>query len=148
VLVATAIGPVTNTAQVRVAEEDTNPTNNTDSALARVIGPFQPPVLLRCGSLTVTPSLLRAGETTIAIATARDLRGPPLAGMPVKARGPGVDKRATTDSNGRARFTLSARKGLVRIAAPGQRVLLLRPRTRCATVVGVVAPGKQPSVTG
>jgi hypothetical protein len=148
VLRANTIGIVANTVQARPAETDSNPTNNTDSAVVRVIGQFAPPVVIRCDSLTVTPRVLREGVRTIAIATARDRRGRPLEGLPVKVRGSGVDSRATTDRNGRARFTLSPRKGLIRVTALGQRALLLRPRSRCATLLGVLGSGSPPSVTG
>jgi hypothetical protein len=145
---AVGIGTIANTAQVRPAERDVNPADNTDSALVRVIGLFRPPAVTRCDSLTVTPRVLRAGETTIAVATARDHRGHPLPGVSVKARGNGVEKSTTTDAKGRARFTLTPKAGLVLISALGQRTLLLRPRHRCATLVAAVASGNQPSVTG
>jgi hypothetical protein len=143
----TRIGPLANTARVGSLVRDTDPSNNTASALVQVIGVLRPPATARCASLTVTPSRVTAGGRVRVSVTTRDSRGRVLAGVHVHARGAGTNARATTDANGVARFTLSPQRGLVRIGARGGIVPLRSTRTRCSSLLASLAAGP-PQFTG
>jgi hypothetical protein len=143
----TRIGPLPNTARVGSAVRDTDPSDNTASALVQVIGVLRPPATARCASLTVTPSSVTAGGRVRVSVTTRDSRGRLLAGVHVHARGAGTNAKTTTDANGVARFTLSPQRGIVRIGARGGIVPLRSTRSRCSSLLAVLSAGP-PQFTG
>jgi hypothetical protein len=146
---ATQIGPVVNAVEVSTSQVDANPADNTASALVNVIASTErPSVTVRCGSLSVAPHRLIAARTAIVFAQARDRLGKRLAGVVVRARGVGISQQATTDARGVARFAFTPpRAGLVRFAGTGPLTSLHNPR-RCASLVAVLPPQGQPSLTG
>src|SRR5262249_61696619 len=91
----------------RAAPDPASPTH-PPSTFARVVGPFTPPPRRSvCRPLGAAPALLRAGTTSIVLATARNRFGLPVAGVTVHSRGPGVSGHAKTDARGIARFTVT-----------------------------------------
>ena len=143
----TRIGPLANTARVGSAVRETDPSNNTASALVQVIGVLRPPATSRCVSLTLTPSRVTAGTRTRVSATTRDRRGRLLSGVRVHARGAGTNAQATTDANGVAHFTLSPHRGIIRVSSRGGVVALRRERNRCSSLVASLSTGP-PQFTG
>ena len=128
-------------------EAESNYRNNVAAALARVIGPLTPPSsATACRTLTALPRSLESGRTSIVRVAARNRLGKPLPGVVVRARGPGVDARATTDGDGVVRLTVTpGGVGLV-IFAGGKRALAARS-SPCRTLLGVLV-ARQTRVTG
>jgi uncharacterized repeat protein (TIGR01451 family) len=145
---ALKVGTITNTVRVSADQPDANIADNTDSALVRVgVALGKVAVAIRCGSLTLTPNRLIAGEPQIVYATVKDRRGKPIPGAPIRARGIGSTKVANTNERGIARFTLGARKGIVGFAVIGTRLTLPDPR-RCTSLLAVRSAKAPPSFTG
>jgi hypothetical protein len=144
---ATQVGVVVDIVRVGSEEPERNNRNNVAAALARVVGPLTPPVGLRvCRTLTVEPIALERGRSSLVRAVARNRLGTPLRGVPVRVLGAGANRRATTDRNGVARFSVTpTRIGIIQIVA-GERVAAAR-RAQCRTMLGVLAAGPTP-VTG
>jgi Domain of unknown function DUF11 len=144
---ATRIGVVANVVRVGSEEAESNYRNNVASALARVIGPLTPPSsATACRTLTALPRALESGRTSIVRVAARNRLGKPLRGVVVRARGPGVDARATTDGDGVVRLTVTpGGVGLV-LFAGGNRALATRG-SPCRTLLGVLV-ARPTRVTG
>jgi hypothetical protein len=140
---ALSVGPVVDMVRVGSEEIESNYRNNVAAALARVIGPFQPPTGLGiCRTLTAAPGALESGRSSVVRLTARNRRGRPLAGLVVRAFGAGVNQRARTDRHGNARLTvLPQRIGLVRFAS--RRPIV----SGCLTMLGVLR-ASQAQLTG
>jgi uncharacterized repeat protein (TIGR01451 family) len=136
---ATQEGVVANIVRVSSEEPESNYRNNVAAAIAQVVGRLAPPVSRqRCATLTVSPRVLQNRRSSVVLLTALDGRGRPLAGMRVRARGPGVDTTVTTDRRGTVRRTvLPGRAGLFFFTG------LPRGRTggglHCRTLLGVLA---------
>ena len=78
--------------------------------------------------------------------TARNRMGKPLSGVSVRALGAGVARRALTDANGIARFSVTPRQlGIVQFVG-GERGVASR-RAQCRTLLGVLS-GQATVVTG
>jgi hypothetical protein len=144
---------IVNTVRVGSEEQESNYLNNTASAIARVIGPLQPPAgggvagatTMACRTLTAEPRKLQVGTTSVVLATARNLFGTPLRGVSVQMLGLHVRQRATTDARGVARFTVIPReRGLISFGGTPRSTALARA---CRTVLGVVG-AKHAPVTG
>ena len=143
---ATQVGLVVNIVRVGSKAIESNYRNNVAAALARVIGPLQPPSLTRvCRTLTASPRVLLNGRTSVVRVRARNRLGMPLERVAVSIRGPGVDVRATTDRRGVARFTITPR-GIGLVSFTGGRSLAGRGPV-CRTVLGVLETGPS-HVTG
>lgn len=134
---ATRVGIVVDIVRVGSEEVESSYHNNVAAALARVIGPLEPPVALGvCRTLTAAPRSLRSGRSSVVRVTARDRFGQPIQGLQVRATGAGVDKRARTDRGGVVRFSVTpARLGLVHFT--GGRAKAAGP-LRCRTLLGVL----------
>jgi len=135
---ATRVGNAVDIVRVGSEEPESNYRNNVAAALARVIGPLEPPVALgRCDTLTVAPRVLQSGRSSVVLLTARNRRGQPLAGVRVRVRGPGVDRSVTTDREGTVRGTvLPSFVGLVFFT--GTPRTLAGGGSRCRTMLGVL----------
>jgi hypothetical protein len=125
---------------VRVASEEIEPNyrNNVAAALVRVVGPFRPPAPTNvCRTLSASPPNLEDGRSSMVRLVARNRLGRPVSGLVVRARGAGVRLQARTDRQGVARMELiPGRVGLVFFAS-GPRLLRVRGRPSCVTVLGV-----------
>jgi hypothetical protein len=135
---AILVGVAVDVVRVGSEEIESNYRNNVAAALARVIGPLTPPSpATACRTLTASPRGLESGRTSIVRVTARNRLGKPLQGVAVRARGPGVDARATTADDGVARLTVTpGGVGLV-LFAGGERTLAGRG-SQCRTRLGVL----------
>ena len=144
---ATRVGTVVDVVRVWSEEPESNNRNNVAAALARVIGPFTPPIgQARCATLTVAPRVLESGRLSVVQLTARNRQGQPLAGVRVRVRAAGVDQTVTTDGTGIARRTVLPRQvGLVFFA--GSPRTLAGGGSHCRTVLAV-AQAKPTVVTG
>jgi len=142
------VGTLTNTAHVSSTEADANPIDNSASALVRVAAVLgRVSVAVRCGSLTLNPNRLIAGEPQIVYATLRDRGGRAIAGATLFARGRGTKQHAKTNGRGIARFDLHARKGIVAVTLAGRQLLIRDPR-RCTSLLAVRASTAPPTFTG
>jgi uncharacterized repeat protein (TIGR01451 family) len=109
-------GTITNTAVVTGREHEHDPSNNTASATTLVQGVFAPPSV--CYSLTVTPRTVTVGRHTIVRVRVREA-GKPVKGVRVVISGRRVNKRATTNAAGIARFVIVGRSpGILQIRVP------------------------------
>ena len=139
-----------NVVGVRGEQPDSVPENNTASALIRVVSSFTPPLLRRCGRLSVDRRVTRAGATVPVNAGVRNVFGKPLAGTRVTARGAGQQMSARTNANGVATFQLApSRPGIVRFTV-GARALTAVGARLCTArmgVLGATAGGLAPGVT-
>jgi uncharacterized repeat protein (TIGR01451 family) len=109
-------GTITNTAVVTGREHEHDPSNNTASATTLVQGAFVPPSV--CYALTVTPRTLTVGRHTIVRVRVREA-GKPVKGVRVVITGRRVNKQATTNANGIARFVIVGRSpGILQIRVP------------------------------
>jgi uncharacterized repeat protein (TIGR01451 family) len=145
---ALKVGTIANTVRVSSDQPDANIADNTDSALVRVgVVLAKVAVAIRCGSVTLTPTRLVAGEPQLVYATARDRRGKPIPGASIRARGAGSTKVSKTNERGIARFALGARKGIVGVTLVGTRLILRNPR-RCTSLLAVRSPNAPPTFTG
>jgi uncharacterized repeat protein (TIGR01451 family) len=135
---ALEVGVVVDIVRVGSEEHESNYRNNVASALARVIGPLRPPVVLdRCRTLTAEPRALQHGRSSVVRLTARTRHGTPLRGFVVRARGAGIHATARTDRQGVARFTLiPPRVGLVVFSSDGRTPPARR--SVCRTLLGVL----------
>ena len=145
---ATQIGEILNVVRVGSEEQESNYLNNTASNLVRVVGPFRPPPQQAgCRTLGAAPRQLQAGTTSIVRTTARNRFGLPVAGVKVRARGPGVNGQATTNSRGIARFTVTpSASGFVTFRGTGRSLAAAGPV--CATYLAALSAGRLGSVTG
>jgi hypothetical protein len=144
---ATRVGVVANIVRVGSEEPESNYRNNVAAALARVIGPLTPPVPARtCRTLTAEPRVLESRRSSTVRVTARNRLGRPLAGVPVRARGAGVDVRASTGADGVARLVVTPRRLGVVFLVGGDRVLAAGG-SECRTLLGVLT-AKPTNVTG
>ena len=145
---ATQIGEILNVVRVGSEEQESNYLNNTASNLVRVVGPFRPPPQqAACRTLGAAPRKLQAGTTSIVRTTARNRFGLPVAGVKVRARGPGVNGQATTNSRGIARFTVTpSASGFVTFRGTGRSLAAAGPV--CATYLAALSAGRLGSVTG
>jgi hypothetical protein len=134
---ATQVGVVVDIVRVGSEEVESNYRNNVAAALARVIGPLEPPVgLAVCRTLTAEPRALQTGRSSVVLVTARNRPGRPIRGLQVHVRGAGIQMRARTDRRGVARFSVSpGRIGLVSFT--GDRSRAAGP-TQCRTLLGVL----------
>jgi Domain of unknown function DUF11 len=145
---ATRIGAILNVVRVGSEEQESDYLNNVAAVLVRVVGPLRPPPASNavCRTLVAAPRALRAGQTLIVLATARNRFGAPVPGVIVHARGSGVSKRPRTNARGVARFTVTASSpGLVSFR--GAPRAPAAARTRCATFLAVLRAAT-PSLTG
>jgi uncharacterized repeat protein (TIGR01451 family) len=144
---ALEVGVVVDIVRVGSEEHESNYRNNVASALARVIGPLRPPVVLdSCRTLTAEPRALQHGRSSVVRLTARNRHGTPLRGFVVRARGAGIDATARTDRQGVARFKLiPPRVGLVVFSSDGRTPPLRR--SACRTLLGVLG-AEDTNVTG
>jgi uncharacterized repeat protein (TIGR01451 family) len=135
---ALQVGVVVNIVRAGSEEHESNYRNNLASALARVIGPLRPPVVLdRCRTLTAEPRALQHGRSSVVRLTARNRLGKPLRGHVVRAQGAGIDATARTDRHGVARFALIPPKVGVVVFSLGGRTSSAR-RSVCRTLLGVL----------
>ena len=134
---ATRVGVVVDIVRAGSEEVESNYRNNVAAALARVIGPLKPPTAQNvCLALTAEPRALEKGRSSVVRVTARNRFGRPISGLRVRARGASVDKRARTDRQGVARFSVTpARLGL--LVFTGDRAKAAGPR-KCRTLLGVL----------
>jgi hypothetical protein len=133
---ATQVGEILNVVRVGSEEQESNYLNNTASALARVIGPLRPPLRPLCRTLGAEPRLLRAGATSIVLATALNRFGAPVPGVRVQLLGLGLRRHAETNARGIARFTVTpGRTGLVRFQGAPR---IPAGRTSCTTFLAVL----------
>ena len=146
---AIATGVAVNTVRVSTTSPETRLSNNTASALARVIGPLRPPPDLVCRYVTVSPTSIVTKRTSVVLARARNRAGQPIRGLVLQAKGPGVSRRARTDASGIARFVLTAtRRGNLYINPPGRTTAAAGTRP-CAVALGILdARTPPPSLTG
>jgi uncharacterized repeat protein (TIGR01451 family) len=148
---ALKVGTIADTVRVSSDQPDTNMADNTDSAIVRVGAVLAKVakivIAIRCGSLTLTPTRLIAGEPQRVYATARDRRGRPIPGATIRARGRSANQVSKTNERGIARFSLGARKGIVAVTLVGTRLTLPNPR-RCTSLLAVRSPNAPPSFTG
>jgi hypothetical protein len=141
VVTANETGTVTNTTTVVGSEPEPNTTNNTATTTTRVVGPATPPVA--CANVRVTPRALVVAKRTALNVRVTGSNGRGLGKALVTARGPGINKSATTNSAGRAKLMVKAsRAGILQV-----RVSRVRGAARCSTRVGVVGVFRPP-VTG
>ena len=147
---ATSPGVVINVVRVHAEEQESNYANNTASALARVteahVEGEHVAVLASCRTLVAAPTLLRAGSTSVVLATARDRAGRPIANVPVSTLGAGVDHRTKTNAQGVARLTLTPPRQGVILVSPSARVAAAAG-ARCTTRLAVLS-AKATQVTG
>jgi uncharacterized repeat protein (TIGR01451 family) len=109
-------GTITNTAVVTGREHEHDPSDNTASATTLVQGAFVPPSV--CYALTVTPRTLTVGRHTIVRVRVREA-GKPVKGVRVVITGRRLNKQATTNANGMARFVIVGRSpGILQIRVP------------------------------
>jgi hypothetical protein len=151
---AVGVGRVLNVVNVNSEEQESDYANNIASALVRITDP--PSVAkqegikaaaatLACNTLTLSPSSLQNGSTSIVLATARGRFGAPLKGMPVIATGSGVHLRARTDRRGIAHLELTPREiGLVNVSRFREPA---SAGSHCRSLLGVLG-ARSPSVTG
>jgi hypothetical protein len=145
---ATRIGEILNVVRVGSEEQESNYLNNTGAALVRVVGPFRPPpqTTPRCRTLGAEPRVLRAGTTSIVLATARNRFGASVPGVTVHMRGQAVRGSAKTNARGIARFTVTPpRSGFVFFRGAARTTAAATPP--CTTFLAALSarPG---SVTG
>jgi uncharacterized repeat protein (TIGR01451 family) len=134
-------GLVLNTATVTGAEPDSNPQDNTSSALTRVKGPFAPPAA-RCPQLIVGRRTVAVGRRATIVARVR-LDGRAVRGLRITVRGAGVRGVGRTNAAGIARI-------VVRPTRTGIIVIRIADRpARCgARRIGVVGTFRPPPLTG
>jgi uncharacterized repeat protein (TIGR01451 family) len=109
-------GTITNTAVVTGREHEHDPSDNIASATTLVQGAFVPPSV--CYALTVTPRTVTVGRHTIVRVLVREA-GKPVKGVRVVITGRRVNKRATTNASGIARFVIVGRSpGILQIRVP------------------------------
>jgi uncharacterized repeat protein (TIGR01451 family) len=134
---ALTVGARLNTAIVAGDQPDSNPQNNVGSALVRVLAAFRPPLVERCGGLSVNRRVAVAGTPLRVRARVTNVFGRPLDGTPVRAQGAGVLTAARTNALGVAtlRF-VPARAGAVRFTV-GARTLNAAGAARCRALLGV-----------
>jgi Domain of unknown function DUF11 len=144
---ATRIGTVVDVVRVESEEPESNYRNNVAAALARVIGPFTPPVgQSRCDTLTIAPGALQSGRSSVVRLTARNRQGQRLAGIRVRVRSAGAQRSVTTDRRGTARLTVLPRRvGLVFFS--GSPRTLAGRGLHCRTLLGI-GQAKPTAVTG
>ena len=103
---ATSIGRALNVVRVGSEEQESNYLNNTASALVRITAPKKQSLAravegavarFTCHTLTAQPAALRAGTTSIVLATARNRFRQTLAGVVVRLDGLGVHERGRTN---------------------------------------------------
>jgi uncharacterized repeat protein (TIGR01451 family) len=134
-------GLVVNTATVTGAETDSNPADNTSSAVTRVKGPFAPPAA-RCPQLLVGQRTLAVGRRAMIVARVR-LAGRGLRGTRITVRGAGVRTGGRTNAAGIARIAVRpTRTGIIVIRIAG------RPARCGARRIGVVGTFRPPPLTG
>ena len=147
---ATEAGVVLNVVRVHSEEQESNYANNTASALARVteahVEAAHVAVLASCRTLVAAPTQLRAGSTSVVLATARNHAGRPIANLPVSALGAGVTHRTKTNAQGVARLMLAPPRQGVVLLSPSARVAAAAG-TRCTTRLAVLS-AKPTQVTG
>lgn len=128
---ATQVGVIVNIVRVSSAGIESNNRNNVAAALALAVEPLR-----ICRTLTAAPRVLQSGRSSVVRVLARNALQRPVSGLSVRARGPGLDIRARTDSRGIARFSVSpSRLGLVFFTGDRART---RGLLRCRTVLGVL----------
>jgi hypothetical protein len=89
-----------------------------------------------CGSLRLTVRSLARSRRSIASAIVRDVRGAPIAGVRVVARGAGVRSSRVTNARGVARLVVRPRRaGFVRVTVPGSPRCVRRIAVRGARTV-------------
>ena len=128
---ATRVGVVVNIVRVGSEEVESNYRNNVAAALALVIEP-----LAMCRTLTAEPRSLQSGRSSVVRVLARNAVGEPVPGLSVRARGSGVERRARTNRQGIARFSISPRR-LGLLIFSGDRARAVGP-LRCRTLLGVL----------
>lgn len=135
---ATQIGQVVNIVRVGSEEQESNYRNNVAAAIVQVVGSFTPlRAGNRCDTLVAEPRALQSGRSSVVRLTARNALGRPVAGVRVRARGPGVDQRGVTDRHGVARLTLSpGQLGLVHFLGSPRTVV--GGGSPCRTLLGVL----------
>jgi uncharacterized repeat protein (TIGR01451 family) len=125
------VGPRVNVVDVTSTEVDADRTDNVASALVHVVGATQ------CARLRVSKRTTIPGRRVTLSATARSARLAPVWGVPVRLRGAGVAKTATTNVDGVAAFTVTPTR-------PGLMLLDVEGHSGCQSgigVLGAVSPG-------
>ena len=131
---ATQLGPIVNIVRVGSEEQESNYRNNIAAAVVNVVAPFS---VSRCHTLVAEPRALQSGRSSVVRLTARNALGRPAAGIRVRVRGAGVDRRVVTDRQGVARVTVTpAQLGLLHFA--GSPRTLVGGGSPCRTLLGVL----------
>jgi uncharacterized repeat protein (TIGR01451 family) len=152
---ATSIGRALNVVRVSSEEQESNYLNNTASALVRITAPKKQSLAravkgavarFTCNTLTAQPASLRAGNTSIVLATARNQFRQPLPGVDVRLTGLGLHERGRTNRQGVVRFSVTPQRiGVVSIERVGRS--LTGAGSQCRTLLGALGSGRH-SVTG
>jgi uncharacterized repeat protein (TIGR01451 family) len=152
---ATSIGRALNVVRVSSEEQESNYLNNTASALVRITAPKKQSLAravkgavarFTCNTLTAQPASLRAGNTSIVLATARNQFRQPLPGVDVRLTGLGLHERGRTNRQGVVRFSVTPQRiGVVSIERVGRS--LTGAGSQCRTLLGALGSGTH-SVTG
>jgi hypothetical protein len=131
-----------NRATVVGNEAESNTANNRASTPTLVRGPFRPPVVATCPTLTVQQRSLSVGQRSV-IRVLVSHKGRGVRGVRILVRAPGLWKAATTDGRGRVAITVRPpRAGIAEIR-------MMNQPSRCSTRrIGVVGVFQPPSVTG
>ena len=131
---ATRVGPIVNIVRVWSEEKESNYRNNIAVAIVNVVAPFS---VNRCHTLVAEPRALQSGRSSVVRLTARNALGRPAAGISVRARGAGVDRRVVTNGQGVARVTVTpAQLGLLHFV--GSPRTLVGGGSPCRTLLGVL----------
>jgi Domain of unknown function DUF11/Prealbumin-like fold domain len=144
---ATHVGTVVDVVRVGSEEEESDYTNNTASAIARVTArgiAGAAGARSACRTLTVLPVALHARATGVLLVTTRSRFGRTQRGVRIQLAGAGIGRSAVTDARGVARFTLTPLEvGVVLVRG--------RPapfaRRACTSLIGVL-PARATRVTG
>jgi hypothetical protein len=139
---------VVNTVRVSTSASETDLTNNTASALVRVIGAGIVAASQRCLVLTAVPGSVTAGRTSVVLVRAFGTGGRRMAGLGLEIRGAGVASRGTTRADGAVRLAFTPRRGgVISVAPTGVTARPGVPR-RCAVLLGARAARPPSGVTG
>jgi len=150
---ATTVGSHTNTATVTGSGgRETNPADNTDSAVTVVPAPLKPPVQPKpkpkpkpkptpavCLALTVSPKMVKSDGKPDRVRVVVTAGAKRVKGVRVIVRGPGVSKSARTNGKGVAVVRINPKKpGIITITAGENQRKLCGPKR--IGVVGVFLP--------
>jgi uncharacterized repeat protein (TIGR01451 family) len=133
-------GTVANSAEVTSLETDTNLSNNRASVPGRVTGPFRPPAVVRCTSLTIGPKVVRVGKVARVVVRLA-ASGKPFGNARIVYTGAGTSGSARTNVAGRVALRIAPmRPGVIHVTTPGS--------PRCAGVLGATKGPSEAKLTG